>query len=99
MRDTGPGVPEEFKPRLIGAIETMGRKDGPRLGLCIAKEICVGHGGTIRLDDTGPSGACFVSRLRPASLAGRLVPGAQRWWTRLFAQAIRSKPLSIGVGE
>ncbi|MBI5367583.1 MAG: GAF domain-containing sensor histidine kinase [Planctomycetes bacterium] len=67
VRDTGPGVPEELKPKLFGAFQTMGKKDGTGLGLCIAKEICEGHGGTIRLDDTVSPGACFVIRIKPAS--------------------------------
>lgn len=63
VQDTGPGIPEAIRDRLFDAFVTHGKTDGTGLGLCIAKEIVEGHGGTIHLDTTVSSGACFVIRL------------------------------------
>jgi|GEM_PF-2193661 len=64
IRDTGPGIAPEIRPKLFNAFATFGKKEGTGLGLCIAKDIVEGHGGKMFLDDTVSRGACFVIRLK-----------------------------------
>jgi two-component system sensor histidine kinase HydH len=55
--DTGPGVPAEIAPRLFEPF-VSGRPDGTGLGLALAREIAVAHGGEVRYFRQ-LSGACF----------------------------------------
>ncbi|ODT78278.1 MAG: hypothetical protein ABS69_08135 [Nitrosomonadales bacterium SCN 54-20] len=60
VRDTGPGVSIDIEPRLFEPF-TSGRRGGVGLGLALAREIAVAHGGTAcYLHKTSEaSGACF----------------------------------------
>jgi len=65
--DDGPGIPVEFHERIF---ERFARIDEARnatrstgLGLAIARDIVVGHGGTIAIDDAPALGVCFEVRL------------------------------------
>lgn len=65
VRDNGPGVPREARPRLFDAFFTT-RTRGTGLGLSIVRRIVEEHGGTVELapdDEDGPSGAEFVLTL------------------------------------
>lgn len=74
VTDTGPGLSPEAREHLFEPFFTT-RRDGTGLGLAIAREIALGHGGDLRVEDTdGPGGATFVLTL-PVLLAG--VPGAK----------------------
>jgi len=55
--DTGPGVPADIAPRLFEPF-VSGRPDGTGLGLALAREIAVAHGGEVRYFRQ-LSGACF----------------------------------------
>lgn len=55
--DTGPGVAADMEPRLFEPF-VSGRPDGVGLGLALAREIAVAHGGEARYFRQ-PSGACF----------------------------------------
>ena len=60
LADTGPGVPERARAHLFQAFQGSARKGGTGLGLTIARELVVAHGGDLRLADGGPgSGAVF----------------------------------------
>ena len=48
VTDDGPGVPEEFIPKLFLRGNTHGKPDGTGLGLAYAKQVMMGHGGDIR---------------------------------------------------
>jgi two-component system CheB/CheR fusion protein len=68
--DNGPGVPEEERERIFARFSQLGQgssqryhRDGLGLGLYIAREIVVAHGGTITVDGTDDPGATFVVRL------------------------------------
>ena len=63
--DTGPGVSEHVKPRLFEPF-VSGRQDGVGLGLALAREIAVAHGGTARHVEQTP-GACFELEIPCAS--------------------------------
>jgi signal transduction histidine kinase len=67
VRDDGPGVPDEVRPRVFDrftrADDSRSRQTGGTgLGLAIAREIVVRHGGSIALATNGP-GACFEVRI------------------------------------
>lgn len=55
--DNGPGVSEQMKARLFEPF-VSGREEGVGLGLALAREIAVAHGGTARHVEQTP-GACF----------------------------------------
>ncbi|MFF7635788.1 sensor histidine kinase [Kitasatospora sp. NPDC008050] len=68
VRDDGTGVPPEQQERIF---ERFARLDASRtrdaggtgLGLAIAREIAHRHGGTLRLDGTASTGACFIAEV------------------------------------
>jgi signal transduction histidine kinase len=63
VADNGPGVPERARERLFQAFSGSSRPDGAGLGLAIARELAVAHGGDLTLAETGPQGAVFELRL------------------------------------
>ena len=54
MRDSGPGVPAEARPRIFEALFTTKAK-GSGLGLALCRRIAEAHGGTIVLEPTAPT--------------------------------------------
>jgi two-component system OmpR family sensor kinase len=65
--DNGPGIPPEQLPHLFERFHQMGgTRSGFGLGLAIAREIIIAHGGTIEALSEPGEGAEFVIRL-PAS--------------------------------
>ena len=65
--DSGPGIPEEVKPKLFHKFVQMqngtGKEKGTGLGLVIAKGIIEAHGGRVWIEDNNPRGAKFVFQL------------------------------------
>lgn len=59
IADTGPGLPARTKEALFQPFQTSTTKGGSGLGLAISQELIKGHGGTLELDRTGPSGTIF----------------------------------------
>lgn len=65
--DDGPGIPEDMREKIF---EPFSRLDTSRdkqsggygLGLAIANRILQRHGGSIRVRNSEPSGACFILR-------------------------------------
>lgn len=63
VSDTGPGIPQEAKDKLFSAFIASRRSGGTGLGLAIAADLIRGHGGSIRLVETGRPGAEFEIKL------------------------------------
>jgi signal transduction histidine kinase len=63
LSDNGPGVPERARERLFQAFAGSTRPEGAGLGLAIARELALGHGGDLALAESGPQGATFELRL------------------------------------
>lgn len=60
VTDTGPGLPPKAREHLFQPFQGKVAKGGSGLGLTIAAELARGHGGTLDLERTGPSGTEFV---------------------------------------
>jgi signal transduction histidine kinase len=72
VADTGPGLPKSAQDRLFQPFASGSRR-GTGLGLAIASDLVKGHGGTLKLAQTGPTGTRFVIDL-PKTVLGD-VPG------------------------
>lgn len=57
VADDGPGLPEALREQLFEPFAT-GRRDGTGLGLAMAREVALAHGGDLR-HVARPDGACF----------------------------------------
>jgi signal transduction histidine kinase len=62
VRDTGPGIAPEIRGRLFQPFVTARKASGLGLGLALARQTVVDHGGDMWLNPAGP-GACFAFRL------------------------------------
>jgi K+-sensing histidine kinase KdpD len=72
VRDRGPGVPEEDRPRLFEAFQRRSRPGahGTGLGLAIAREAARVQGGDVEYRERPGGGSVFVLRLPAADLEG-----------------------------
>jgi signal transduction histidine kinase len=61
--DNGPGLPERARERLFQPFAGSTRPEGAGLGLAIARELALAHGGDLVLAQSGPDGAVFELRL------------------------------------
>ena len=59
VRDNGPGLPPKAIEHLFHPFSGGTKREGSGLGLAIARELVVGHGGTLWLQDNSENGACF----------------------------------------
>lgn len=64
VSDEGPGVPEDIRDTVFNAFVTSAVPRSPKaigigLGLALAREVAVAHGGNLVLDETAPGGATF----------------------------------------
>jgi signal transduction histidine kinase len=59
IRDTGPGIPRESKPKIFTAFFTT-KSEGLGLGLFSAKRIAQEHGGRIEIQSEEGTGTCFT---------------------------------------
>ena len=50
VTDTGTGIPEQLRPRIVEPFVTLGKEHGTGLELAIAREIVRGHGGDIQVE-------------------------------------------------
>ena len=70
VTDDGPGLSETARENLFQPFSGSGRAGGTGLGLSVARDLMRGHGGDIRLVETGETGTVFEIEL-PAEAAGR----------------------------
>jgi signal transduction histidine kinase len=66
VSDDGPGIPEEFAPRVFDKFFRVPMPEGPTgagLGLAIAKEVVEAHRGTISVCSSPPQGSRFTFTL------------------------------------
>jgi signal transduction histidine kinase len=54
VRDDGPGIPDDVRPRVFEALFTT-RSKGTGLGLALCRRIVEAHGGTIVLEPASPA--------------------------------------------
>jgi signal transduction histidine kinase len=66
LADDGPGLPEAVRTDLFRPFAGSTRRGGAGLGLAIARDLMVAHGGDIELVATGSSGTTFRLMLRSA---------------------------------
>jgi signal transduction histidine kinase len=66
VRDTGPGIAPEIRAQLFQPFATARRKNGLGLGLALARQAVVDHGGEMWVDSEPGRGACFLFRLPAA---------------------------------
>ncbi len=68
--DTGPGMPAKARENLFSAFKGSARSGGTGLGLVIARELVLAHGGTIALAEKPGPGTLFRIEIpdRPVSL-------------------------------
>ncbi|GAA2577320.1 HAMP domain-containing sensor histidine kinase [Actinomadura fulvescens] len=76
VTDDGPGIPAELLPvvfdRFVKAEAARSRSEGSGLGLSIARENAVLHGGTLEVANATGGGAVFTLWLPSAPEAGRV---------------------------
>jgi signal transduction histidine kinase len=66
LADDGPGLPDEVRAALFRPFAGSARHGGTGLGMAIARDLMLAHGGDIELASTGPDGTVFRLTL-PAS--------------------------------
>ena len=67
VSDTGPGIPAGDQERVFERfvrLDPARAAGGSGLGLAIARWIAEAHGGTLRIESSGPSGTVFAATLR-----------------------------------
>jgi signal transduction histidine kinase len=64
------GETDRARERLFQPFAGSGRPDGAGLGLAIARELVLGHGGELTLTATGPAGTVFEIQLPAAGARG-----------------------------
>ncbi len=73
IADDGRGIPDAARDRLFEPFSGSAKVGGSGLGLSIAREIVVAHGGAIELADTGEQGSVFRIALPASALASSTV--------------------------
>ena len=66
LADDGPGLPDAVRATLFRPFARSTRHDGAGLGLAIARDLMLAHGGEIALASSGPEGTVFRLTLRIA---------------------------------
>ena len=62
VADDGPGIPENLRERafqLFQKLNGSNATDSTGIGLALVRKVVESHGGTIRIEDHKPRGACF----------------------------------------
>jgi signal transduction histidine kinase len=78
VRDTGPGIAPEIRGSLFEPFVSAGKKNGLGLGLALARQTVLDHGGDMWAESEPGHGACFRLRLpvaEPARVAAAVGQG------------------------
>jgi signal transduction histidine kinase len=59
VADNGPGVPQAVAAQIFRPFTTGGRAGGAGLGLAIARDLVLVHGGDIAITETSAAGTTF----------------------------------------
>jgi nitrogen fixation/metabolism regulation signal transduction histidine kinase len=59
VKDNGPGIPEEMERKIFVPFFTT-KEQGSGVGLALARQVMIAHGGFVRLVNQGGEGATFV---------------------------------------
>jgi signal transduction histidine kinase len=65
LRDTGAGIPDDDRERVFDRfvrLDPARAVGGAGLGLSIARWIAEAHGGSLRVERSGPDGTVFAAR-------------------------------------
>jgi signal transduction histidine kinase len=62
VKDTGVGIPEEFKPKLFKPLSTT-KSIGTGMGLAVVKRFVAAHNGTIDVESEVGKGTTFIIKL------------------------------------
>lgn len=76
VRDSGPGISPEAKPRIFNPFYTT-KEDGTGLGLAIVQQVMNMHGGRVQVENAAEVGAVFTLWL-PVKTAGTVAEEASR---------------------
>jgi len=63
VRDSGPGIAPEIRDSLFEPFVSAGKKNGLGLGLALARQTVLDHGGDMWVESAPGKGACFHLRL------------------------------------
>ena len=63
IQDTGPGIRPDIRDRLFQPFASAGKKNGAGLGLALARQTVLDHGGEMWAESESGSGAAFFVRL------------------------------------
>ena len=91
--DDGPGIPEEFLPRLFQRGATHGKPDGTGLGLAYVRQIMRGHGGdvTYRRENGLTIFECYL----PNAVVKNQEDSVQSQLTSTVAKAVKVEHVGI----
>lgn len=77
LSDNGPGLPDKVRTTLFRPFTSTSQRGGAGLGLAIARDLMLAHGGDIALVTTGPGGTTFRLMLPMAEPADRTPQAAE----------------------
>ena len=78
VEDTGPGIAQEIRAQLFQPFVSAGKRNGLGLGLALARQTILDHGGDMWVESAPGRGARFSFRLPGAHLTQRARPGCGR---------------------
>jgi signal transduction histidine kinase len=78
VQDTGPGIAPEIRGQLFQPFVTARKKSGLGLGLALARQTVIDHGGDMWVDSEPGHGACFRFRLPAGGRPEKVLTASER---------------------